>query len=65
MSQPVSFYIQQAANCGSSAAAATLINEREKYLAAQVAWQTLADAAIKTRDETAKRDAAKLASASI
>ncbi|MBW8754880.1 MAG: hypothetical protein JF595_12155 [Sphingomonadales bacterium] len=57
MSQPVSFYIQQAANCGSAAAASTLINERDKYLQAQAAWQALADATAKTRDEAAKRDA--------
>jgi hypothetical protein len=63
MSQPVSFYIQQAENCATAAAAATLVNEREKYLAAQVAWQALADATAKTRDEAAKRDAAKLANA--
>lgn len=61
MSQPVSFYIQQAANCGASAAAATLANEREKYLAAQAAWQALADATARTREEAAKRDAARAA----
>ncbi|MBV1690552.1 hypothetical protein KRR38_23465 [Novosphingobium sp. G106] len=63
MSQPVSFYVEQAAKCGTAAAAAKLVNEREKFLAAQIAWQTLADAAMKTRDEAAKREAAKLAGA--
>ncbi len=61
MSQPVSFYITQAANCATAAAAATLVNEREKYLSAQAAWQALADATAKTRDEAAKRDAARAA----
>ena len=61
MSQPVSFYIQQAANCGTAAATATLANQREKYLAAQAAWPTLADAAAKNRYEAAKRDAARAA----
>jgi hypothetical protein len=60
MSQPVSFYIQQAENCGSAAAASTLINERDKYLQAQAAWQALADATAKTRNEAAKRDAERV-----
>lgn len=59
MSQPVSFYIQQAESCGAAAAESKLDNERDKYLKAQAAWQTLADAAAKTRDEAAKRDAAR------
>jgi hypothetical protein len=61
MAQPVSFYIEQAASCGAAAAAATLANQRDKYLSAQTAWQTLADAAAKTRDEAAKREAARSA----
>ena len=59
MSQPISFYIQQAANCGEAAAAAKLANERDKYLQAQTAWQALADAAAKRDEDSAKREAAR------
>ena len=55
MPQPISFFLEQAANCGSAAAAATLVHERDKYLVAQAAWQALADAATKTRDRDAAR----------
>jgi hypothetical protein len=57
MAQPETFYVQQAENCGKSAAAATLDNERQKFLDAQAAWQSLADATARTQAEAAKRDA--------
>jgi hypothetical protein len=36
------FYLEQAALCGRAAAAATLANQRDKFLVAQKAWETLA-----------------------
>jgi hypothetical protein len=39
MAQLVSFYLQQARNCGEAADAATLANQRGKFLDAQAAWQ--------------------------
>ena len=36
------FYLEQAALCGKAADAATLANQREKFLTAQKAWQALA-----------------------
>lgn len=57
MAHQSEFYMQQAENCGTAAAAATLANERDKYLQAQAAWQALAAASAKIRDGAAKRDA--------
>ena len=47
------FYLAQVATCARSAANATLTNERDKYLRAQAAWQTLAD---RERDNKVARD---------
>lgn len=38
----IAFYLEQAALCGQAAEAATLDNQREKFLTAQKAWQALA-----------------------
>jgi hypothetical protein len=57
MPQPVAFYVEQAVSCGKAAAAATLANERDKFLQAQAAWQALADGTAKAQAEAAKRDA--------
>jgi hypothetical protein len=58
MAQPMTFYIEQAAQCGAQASAATLDNERDKFLSAQAAWQGLADALARSLAERAKREAA-------
>jgi hypothetical protein len=36
------FYLEQAAICGKAAEAATLSHQRDKFLTAQKAWETLA-----------------------
>lgn len=57
MVDQVAFYLLQAEKCGKSAAEAVLENERQKFLKAQAAWQSLADAATHTQAEAAKREA--------
>jgi hypothetical protein len=57
MVNPASFYKQQAENCAKAAAAATLANERDKFLQAQAAWRSLADAMAFTQAAAAKREA--------
>jgi hypothetical protein len=59
MAQLVSFYLQQARNCGEAADAATLANQRGKFLDAQAAWQALADQTLKVQEAAAKREAAR------
>ncbi len=61
MSAPVSFYLEQVANCARSAESAQLDNQRAKFLDAQAAWQELADRAIHVQAEREKRDAARVA----
>ena len=61
MSAPVSFYLEQAANCAKAAEGAQLDNQRAKFLEAQVAWQELADRALHVQSEREKRDAARIA----
>jgi hypothetical protein len=63
MSQTAAFYVNQAASCEKAAAEASLANEREKFRQAQAAWQALADATIRTSEESAKRDAERKAAA--
>jgi hypothetical protein len=57
MVNQASFYKQQAENCAKAAAAATLENERDKFLQAQAAWRSLADATAFTQAAAAKREA--------
>lgn len=57
MADQVAFYRRQAEMCGTSAASSILENERQKFLNAQSAWQTLADAMARTQAAAAKRDA--------
>ncbi len=57
MSQPPSFYADQAAACEKAAAEATLSNQKEKYRQAQAAWQALADTTVRHREEAARRQA--------
>lgn len=59
MSAPITFYLEQAASCARSAEAEALPNRREKFLEAQVAWQALADRAIRIHAESEKREAEK------
>jgi hypothetical protein len=60
MANLAAFYVQQAQNCEKAAAQATLDNERDKFLQAQAAWQSLADASARVQAEAAKREAARL-----
>lgn len=57
MADQVAFYRKQAEMCGNSAASSNLKNERQKFLDAQSAWQTLADGMAKTQAAAAKREA--------
>jgi hypothetical protein len=43
MHPPIIFYLEQAAQCGRDAEAATLPLQRERFLRSQDAWQKLAD----------------------
>ena len=61
MVQPTGFYAQQAENCGKAADESTLANERQKFLQAQAAWQSLADSTARVQAEAGKRDAARKA----
>lgn len=51
MQPTVTFYLEQAAQCGRDAVAANLPNERERYLRSQAAWQKLADQRATTQAE--------------
>lgn len=53
------FYLDQIAQCAEAAAAATLTNQRNKYLQARAAWQVLADREVLNEASRAKREAAK------
>jgi hypothetical protein len=53
----LSFYVQQAENCGKAASMATLTNERNRFLQAQAAWQALADKTALMQAEAARREA--------
>jgi hypothetical protein len=59
MSATTQFYLDQAAQCANSAAAAALDNQRDTFLRAEVAWRAMADRAIKVATEREKREAAK------
>ena len=60
MADQIAFYAQQAENCRQSAATATLENERQKFLQAQMAWEALADKTAQTQAKAAMRDAKRL-----
>lgn len=60
MAEAVTFYARQAENCGKAAAAATLNNERDKFLQAQAAWQALADKTAMVQAQAAKREAERV-----
>ena len=57
MADQVAFFRKQAEMCGNSAASSRLENERQKFLDAQAAWQTLADGMARTQAAAAKREA--------
>jgi len=57
MADQATFYRQQAEKCAEAAAAATLENERDKFLHAQAAWRSLADGTAFTQAAAAKREA--------
>lgn len=59
MSATTQFYLDQAAQCASSAAGAALDNQRDTFLRAETAWRAMADRAIKVATEREKREAAK------
>ena len=61
MSAPVSFYLEQVANCARAAEGAQLDNQRVKFRDAQAAWQELANRAIHVQAEREKRDAVRSA----
>ena len=51
------FYRDQIAQCAEAAAAATLTNQRDKYLQARAAWQALADREVLNEASRAKCEA--------
>lgn len=63
MSASTQFYLDQAAQCAKSAAAAALPNQRDIYRKAEAAWQAMADRALRTSAERDRRDEERLASA--
>jgi hypothetical protein len=56
MVDDVAFYNQQAENCAKLAAEAVLENERQKFLAAQTAWRSLATSKALWRSAAVKRE---------
>ncbi len=59
MSATSQFYLEQAAKCARSADDAVLDNQREVFRRSAAAWQAMADRAIRTDTERAKRDATR------
>lgn len=57
MSLPSQFYLAQAALCARSAAETPLLNQRDKYLRAQTAWQALADRELGIKAAREQREA--------
>ncbi|MCW1402028.1 hypothetical protein OKA06_06715 [Novosphingobium sp. MW5] len=63
MQQTVTFYLEQAAQCGRDADASTLPHQRERFLRSQAAWQKLADQRATTQAERLRIETEKAARA--